>query len=98
MVSVDGNTVTIDIAVPDDASSGWESRRAVGQIVLTATSVPEVRRVRLTRDGEPVEAPLPDGELTSDPLTARDYADFLVPPTPSPTSAPSTTPTSAPPS
>jgi len=98
MVSVEGGIVTIDLAVPEDASSGWESRRAVGQIVLTATSVPEVRGVRLTRDGESVEAPLPDGELTTAPLTAEDYAPFLTPPTSSPTSAPSTTPTSAPPS
>jgi spore germination protein GerM len=49
----------------------------VGQIVLTATSLPGVRGVRLTLDGEPLEAPLPSGELTSAPLTAEDYAALL---------------------
>jgi len=70
-------TVTIDISGPVDAPSGWESRRAVAQIVLTATSVPDVVAVRLSRDGESVEAPLPDGELTSAPLAADDFRSFL---------------------
>jgi hypothetical protein len=86
---VSDGTVTIDIAGPVDAPSGWESRRAVAQIVLTATSVPNVRAVRLSREGQPVEAPLPDGELTSAPLTADAFTSFLTPPAPSP--APSTT-------
>ena len=51
----------------------------MAQIVLTATSVPGVDAVRLTLSGAPVEAPLPSGELTSEPLNADDYATFLVP-------------------
>jgi spore germination protein GerM len=69
---------TIDIDGPAEAPSGWASRRAVAQIVLTATSVPGVDAVRLTLSGEPVEAPLPSGELTSEPLTAADYAALLI--------------------
>jgi hypothetical protein len=71
-------TATIDIDGPAEAPSGWASRRAVAQIVLTATSVPGVDAVRLTLAGAPVEAPLPSGELTSEPLTAADYAALLV--------------------
>ena len=69
---------TIDIDGPAEAPSGGASRRAVAQIVLTATSVPGVDAVRLRLSGAPVEAPLPSGELTSEPLTAADYAAFLV--------------------
>ena len=69
---------TIDIDGPAEAPSGWASRRAVAQIVLTATSVPGVDAVRLTLAGAPVEAPLASGELTSEPLTAADYAALLV--------------------
>jgi hypothetical protein len=88
---------TIDISGPADAPSGKGSRRAVGQIVLTATSLPEVHQVLLTTDGTPIEAPLPSGELTSQPLTASDYSVLIHPPTPTPTSAtPSARPESAP--
>jgi spore germination protein GerM len=75
---------TVDIDGPAEAPSGWASRRAVAQIVLTATSVPGVDAVRLTLSGAPVEAPLASGELTSEPLTAADYAALLVPATASP--------------
>jgi spore germination protein GerM len=89
-------TATIDIRVPAEAPSGWASRRAVAQIVLTTTSVPGVEAVRLTLTGEPVEAPLPGGELTSEPLTAPDYTVFVTAP---PSAVPATpTPVPAPPS
>jgi hypothetical protein len=91
---IDGGTVTVDIAGPVDAPTGSETRLAVGQIVLTATSVPEVRAVLLTREGEPIEAPLPDGELSSDPLTADQFTSFLTPPAPSPATTASAAPTS----
>ena len=60
--------------------AGEQTRRAVGQIVLTATSLPGVTAVLLTHDGEALEAPLPSGELTSAPLTAADYEPLLVGP------------------
>lgn len=77
VAELSGGTATIDIDGPAEAPSGWASRRAVAQIVLTATSVAGVDAVRLTLSGEPVEAPLPSGELTSAPLTAADYAVLL---------------------
>jgi spore germination protein GerM len=85
---VEGGTATIDIAGPVEAPSGSDSRVAVAQIVLTATSIPQVHAVRLMREGELIDAPLPDGELTSAPLTADDYASYLTPPPP-PTPTPS---------
>ncbi|MCF6746423.1 hypothetical protein E9529_19530 [Blastococcus sp. KM273128] len=80
---IDGGTATIDLAGVSPLSSG---RRAVAQIVLTAASLPGVDAVLLTSDGEPVEAPLPSGALTDEPLLPADYAVFLNPLPPSPAS------------
>jgi hypothetical protein len=41
-----------------------------------------VDSVLLTRNGDKVEALLPNGELTDAPLTAGDYAILLVAPAP----------------
>jgi hypothetical protein len=49
----------------------------VAQVVFTMTSVPGVDAVVLRRAGQPVDAPLPDGSLTSAPLTPRDYRQLL---------------------
>lgn len=86
--NVSAGTATIDIGGTSDAPSGRASRRAVAQIVLTATSLPEVHDVLLSSDGTQVEAPLPSGELTSSPLSAADYAPLLVGPTPAPSATP----------
>ncbi|UOX99738.1 GerMN domain-containing protein [Blastococcus sp. PRF04-17] len=80
VAAVDEGTVTIDLTGPAEAPSGEQTRLAVGQIVLTATSLPQARAVLLTRDGEPLEAPLPTGELTTEPLTAADYEALLTGP------------------
>lgn len=73
VVDVAGDTATIDLGGPGDAPSGRESRSAVAQLVLTATSLPGISQVLITRAGQQVEAPLPSGELTARPLTAQDY-------------------------
>ncbi|SNT03100.1 Spore germination protein GerM [Geodermatophilus pulveris] len=73
-VELTDGTATVDIAVATDAPAGEASRPAVAQVVLTATSVPGVVAVVLTLDGERVEAPLPSGALTAEPLTRADYA------------------------
>ncbi len=74
---VDRGTATIDLR-GEPGPVGEQSPLAVAQIVLTATSVPAVDRVLLTRQGEPLEAQLPDGGLTTAPLTAQDYAPLRV--------------------
>ncbi|MGY1594253.1 GerMN domain-containing protein [Geodermatophilus sp. SYSU D00708] len=75
-------TATIDLTGPVDAPTGLAGRRAVAQVVLSATTVPGVDAVVLTIDGERVEAPLPSGELTAAPLSADDYAALLSPAAP----------------
>jgi spore germination protein GerM len=82
LIGLSRGTATIDLALPEGSPSGGAGRRAVAQLVLTATSLRGVDAVRLTIGGEPVEAPLPTGELTSAPLTAADYAVFLTAPEP----------------
>jgi hypothetical protein len=52
---------------------------AIGQIVLTATSVPGIVSVRVTLGGRPLEAPLAAGMLTTRPLTASDYTTLIRP-------------------
>lgn len=76
VTAFEGSTATIDIVGSADLS-GRSSRLAVGQIVLTATSLPGVGAVRLRRNGDSVEAPLPGGQLTTDPLTAADYRPLM---------------------
>lgn len=77
---VDGGTATIDFSATSASPAGEQTRRAVGQLVLTATSLPGVTAVLLTHDGASLEAPLPSGELTTAPLTAADYEPLLVAP------------------
>lgn len=64
---------------------------AVGQLVLTATSVPGVRGVRLHSDGQDVSAVLPDGTLASRAVNAVDYLPLLTP-SPDATSPDATSP------
>jgi hypothetical protein len=80
VTSLDGGTATIDFSATSTSPAGEATRRAVGQIVLTATSLPGVTAVLLTHDGEQLEAPLLSGELTTAPLTTADYDRLLVAP------------------
>ena len=50
---------------------------AVGQLVLSVTSAPDVDALELVASGRPVEAPLPGGALAEGPVTADDYAELL---------------------
>ena len=88
VTGIDAATATIDLSGAATLPSGEDSRRAVAQLVLTATSLPGVEAVLLTSDGKPVEAPLPSGELTDLPLSPADYGVFLSPPTPPVTTPP----------
>lgn len=74
VTGLDGGTATIGVDALAEAPAGVAGRQAVAQIVLTATSVPGIDAVLLELAGEPIEAPLPDGALTDQPLTASDYA------------------------
>jgi Sporulation and spore germination len=50
---------------------------AVGQLVLSVTSAPEVDALEVVASGETAEAPLPGGALADRPLTAKDYVQLL---------------------
>jgi spore germination protein GerM len=78
-VTRDGGLVTVDLGGEQTGPAGDEGPLAVGQIVLTATSVPGVDQVLLTRRGQPIEAQLPDGALTTAPLTAADFRVLVSP-------------------
>ncbi|MGO4341200.1 GerMN domain-containing protein [Pedococcus sp. 2YAF34] len=64
---------TIDLAPGDQVPSASRVPLAVAQVVLTVTSVPGVDQVLVTRNGEPVELPLPGGALTGAPVGASAY-------------------------
>lgn len=73
---VSGGTAVVSID-PTTSTSAEQLPIAVGQIVLTVTSAPEVRSVVLVSDGAPVQVPLPTGVLVDEPVTAQDYAELL---------------------
>lgn len=68
-------TVSLDPATPITAD---RLPLAVGQVVLSVTSAPGVREVRVRAAGEDVQLPLPGGALTSDPVSPDDYADLVL--------------------
>lgn len=77
LVRMDGTTAVVDVRAGAQPPRAGRLPLAVGQIVLTAVSVPGVEAVQLTADGHPVQAPLPDGALTERPLVGRDYISLL---------------------
>jgi hypothetical protein len=81
LAGLDGSTALVDVRAGAQLPSAGRLPLAVGQIVLTVVSVPGVDSVRLTADGEPIKAPLPDGALTERPLVESDYASLIVSPT-----------------
>lgn len=85
VADLSGDLVTIDLTA-DQLPSIEQGTSAVAQIVLSATTVPGVNRVRLSVDGEVVVAPLTEGQVTDQPLTKEDYQSLIAPPeeTPAP--------------
>lgn len=73
---IDAGAAEIDIETAS-AISADRLPGAVGQLVLTVTSVPGVTSVVLVSDGEPVQVPLPGGALSAGPVTDQDYAALL---------------------
>lgn len=73
----DGDTALVDLSAAFVEVGGQEQILAVAQVVLTATSVPGVRRVRFLLEGQAVEIPRADGTLTSESLGAADYEGLM---------------------
>lgn len=76
-VRLEGDAAVVDLSGALVEVGGEEQILAVGQIVLTATAVPGVGRVRFLLEGQAVEVPRADGTLTSETLRATDYAALL---------------------
>ena len=95
LTGFDDGVARIDIAAGEQVPSPSRVPLAVAQVVLSVTSVPAVDSVLISRDGTPVELPLPGGALTAAPVTGRDYAELVTSPTVSGSSAPSAAPTPA---
>ncbi|HEX5496581.1 MAG TPA: GerMN domain-containing protein [Mycobacteriales bacterium] len=77
VVDLHDGQATINLSGDVSGPSGDQAVLAVAQVVLSATTVPTVTSVRLTRAGAPLEAPLVGGALTSDPLVRTDYRPLL---------------------
>lgn len=76
--SVTGGTAVISLDTGEQDPTASRLPLAVGQVVLTATSVRGVDRVHLVRGTHSLEVPLPGGALTSSPVSASDYAPLVV--------------------
>ncbi|MEX2254376.1 MAG: GerMN domain-containing protein [Acidimicrobiia bacterium] len=57
--------------------AGPDEIQAIGQLVLTATAVAGVERVRFRVGGEPVQVPIGDGTISSGPVRRTDYERLL---------------------
>lgn len=75
-VQVDGGLVTIDLSEEIGELGTSDQLLAIAQLVRTATSRTGVTGVAFTLDGRAIEVPTADGSLTSEPVTAEDYARF----------------------
>jgi spore germination protein GerM len=68
----DGRRLTVDLET-DPGTAETDAPLAVGQLVLTATGVPGIERVRFRVGGDPVQVPEGDGTLRSGAVSAEDY-------------------------
>ena len=71
------DVVTIDVSDDLTRLSGSTLVDAIGQIVLTATSVTGTTGVLITVGDVPHPWPLPDGSTSVEPLTSDDYSALL---------------------
>lgn len=70
-------TAYVDLILADREPAADQIPLAIGQIVLTVTSVIGVTSVALLIDGEPVDVPLPGGQRTAGPVTAPQYQELV---------------------
>ncbi len=72
-----GGTARVEVELTAGEIAADQLPLALGQVVLTLTSVPGIERVQLVSGGEPVEMALPGGRLSTEPVTADDYAELV---------------------
>jgi len=71
-----GGTLVVELS-SDLATTDNTSVLAVGQLVLTASGLPGIERVRFEIDGKSVQVPTGDGTLTGGAVTPTDYQELL---------------------
>lgn len=74
-----GSVAHLDLSRDFVAVGGEEEILAVAQIVLTATGLEDVSAVSFEIEGLPTGVPVSTGALSTEPVSADDYADFLAP-------------------
>lgn len=79
LVSIQDGTARVEVRLTAGDIAADQVPLALGQVVLTLTSVPGIQDVQLVNDGEPVEMALPGGRRTVDPVTAADYQELTGP-------------------
>jgi hypothetical protein len=78
LMAVDDGVAAIDVE-PESQISADRLPIAIGQLVLTVTSAPDVDRVSLFSEGELIQVPVAGGALTAAPVRAEDYAPMVPP-------------------
>ena len=76
-VTIDGSTAVVDLSSEFASIGGEQEVLAVGQLALTVTTFPGIRRMLLRLEGSPTDLPLPDGSFADGPAVLGDYADLL---------------------
>jgi hypothetical protein len=84
LVSLADRTARIEITGESARPDVVQNALVVGQIVLSATSVPGVDGVLLARGGQAVPAALPDGTLAEGIVRARAFESLVASGTPTP--------------
>ncbi len=79
LVSIDVGTARVEVRLNAGELAADQVPLALGQVVLTLTSVAGIESVQLVNDGDPVEMALPGGVLTTAPVTAADYQELAEP-------------------
>lgn len=77
--AISGGTARVEVSLAVRQPTADRLPLAVGQVVLTLTSVEGVDRVLLVQDGEPTEMALPGGARTSAPVGAAQYLALVAP-------------------
>jgi spore germination protein GerM len=78
----DEGVLTVDVNEPLYRVQAPNSGLAFGQIVCTADAFDEVGAVQFQLEGVPRDAPMGDGESSSQPLTCDAYTDLVEAPPP----------------
>jgi hypothetical protein len=74
-----GTVAVVDIGDGPPEAGRTDEILAFGQIVCTLTARSDVNGVVFVRGDQPLEIPRSNGSLSSEPMTAANYADLIAP-------------------